>query len=97
MSPANPMVLIIPLLGIASLVAMLVLAWRSRHARAVYLASFSFTVLTAGLLAANKSRIVGEEAFSLFTAFNVLVDYSFIGCLTLVVASVVVALRGDAR
>lgn len=97
MSSGNSLVLIIPLLGTASLIAMLVLAWRFRYARTVYLTTFCFTILTAGFLAAKKSQIIGEDAFSLFTAFNVLVDYSFIGCVTLVVAFVVVALRGDAR
>jgi hypothetical protein len=94
MNPVSPFVLIIPLLGLFSLVAMLFLAWRCRDARAIYVVTFCFTILIAGLLATNKSQIVGEEAFSLFTAFNILVDYSFIGCLTLLIASVVVALQG---
>lgn len=85
--------LMIPFVGIASFVAMLVLAFRSTSARWVYLSAFGVTLLTAGWFAANKARLAGEAVFSLFTAFNMAMDYSVIACITLMTAIVVASLR----
>lgn len=97
MNPGNLLFLIIPTLGTASLVATLVMGWRSRYSKSVYFSAFFVTILMASVLAARKSRMVGEDAFSLFTALNVIFDYSFIGVVTLVVAVIIVVLRGNTR
>lgn len=76
---------------------MLVLAWRNKQGRNFYLAAFFLTLVITGFLAANKSRLVGEDGLSIFTVFNMLVDYSFIGCIALLIALVAVAQRGTAR